>query len=858
MRKINLLLIGVFLFLSSCNVFAQVSFTEDNITYTVTGANSVTVTGHTITSNTDLDIPSDVTHNEVTYIVEHIGDEAFKDCEYLTSVTLPSSILSVGTSAFAGCENLTMLTHNGEGTIGDYAFDECFSLSTVILSDLVTYINSGAFFGCSIDNITFSKGLTMVGWDAFFAAFDTGIGSLTITIRDNVTNSDDRKLAEFVNELKFFSWFDDEMQFNIESDYFSTDAEGNLYNADKTKLIYAWIGCLADEWTTFNIPSSVTTIGYKAFEYVEANSNTWVNVPATVTAIEDSAFCQTTIENITFAEKVTPQSLGNGVFYRNPASKVNLNFANETLRTTYKAAWTSKVNDYVRFRRSSEILNNTPELIIDDNDHLYINLDEQEIAYWDLTMGANSSLECSDWDEFATVFDYYNNTYRGLGTFMYEKQIPLERWSLVGNLTSRQSENNYYSRIDAYGLDTQKSHFFAASPFDYTTNAWSTSYAVSTDNTPDQFGAFFIYPFKAFWENTDTHAQTGESDENVVLIYSMEYQHTNYPVQLSDVYFSKTNKGTNDGSGKWFVLSNPFIGRLNLNKFKTTNNARIQGNLIYVWNSDAGTVGDWEAYDLSEGTYAVLPATGFMVASNGGSSSLSVALKTSDIVTTESLTAFKSTEGKIKFFAQTNDVAKIVSARYNQEATNGFDANDSYKMVSADENSVDPYFFVEGNSIADNWFNSLPYITDINFHSYKDNEVEFSCQNSNPDIEVSIIDIQNNNSETVLNNGEVFNISCSEGDNAGRYKIKFARKNVGINEVASEDNSIQIWNNAREVTIDGKDLRRVEIYNTLGQMVYSSSLAGNSTTFDSNLNDGAYIIKAYTSNSSKSKKVIIK
>lgn len=213
---------------------------------------------------------------------------------------------------------------------------------------------------------------------------------------------------------------------------------------------------------------------------------------------------------------------------------------------------------------------------------------------------------------------------------------------------------------------------------------------------------------------------------------------------------------------------------------------------------------------------------------------------------------------KIVLTAKANEIEKRMLAKLDDQASNGFDGKDAYVLMSSNHDVVNPYFLVEGEHILNNHFNSLPYITDINFHSYKDNEVEFSCQNSNPDIEVSIIDIQNNNSETVLNNGEVFNISCSEGDNAGRYKIKFARKNVGINEVASEDNSIQIWNNASEVTIDGKDLRRVEIYNTLGQMVYSSSLAGNSTTFDSNLNDGAYIIKAYTSNSSKSKKVIIK
>ncbi|MEE3413509.1 MAG: hypothetical protein VZQ58_06495 [Bacteroidales bacterium] len=87
MRKISLFLVGVFLFLSSCNVLAQVSFTEDNITYTVTGTNSVKVTGHTITSNTDLDIPSTVTNTStgITYSVTSIAGQAFAGCSRLTT-----------------------------------------------------------------------------------------------------------------------------------------------------------------------------------------------------------------------------------------------------------------------------------------------------------------------------------------------------------------------------------------------------------------------------------------------------------------------------------------------------------------------------------------------------------------------------------------------------------------------------------------------------------------------------------------------------------------------------------------------------------------------------------------------------
>ena len=111
---------------------------------------------------------------------------------------------------------------------------------------------------------------------------------------------------------------------------------------------------------------------------------------------------------------------------------------------------------------------------------------------------------------------------------------------------------------------------------------------------------------------------------------------------------------------------------------------------------------------------------------------------------------------------------------------------------------------------------------------------------------------------SLLNVSEPVTINVTAGQNEGRYQLRFSKKNVGINEVASEDNTIQIWNNNREVTINGKDLKRVEIFNTLGQRVYSSSLSGESTAFDTTLTAGAYIVTVYTTNSSKSEKIIIR
>ena len=66
---------------------------ESAKTAEVTSSGGDTYTG-------DIVIPSTVPYNEVTYSVTSIGERAFQECYYLTSVTISEGITKIGICAF--------------------------------------------------------------------------------------------------------------------------------------------------------------------------------------------------------------------------------------------------------------------------------------------------------------------------------------------------------------------------------------------------------------------------------------------------------------------------------------------------------------------------------------------------------------------------------------------------------------------------------------------------------------------------------------------------------------------------------------------------------------------------------------
>ena len=265
----------------------------DNIYYNLNNEDktaSVTYMGLYTSDNKDayvgnIIIPESITYSGTTYSVTSIGDNAFRDCSGLTSVTIPNSVTSIGDGAFAFCSGLTSVTiPNSVTSIGEGAFFGCSGLTTMTIPNSVTSIGDLVFYGCSgLTSVTISNSVTSIGYGAF-----SGCSSLTtVTIPNSVT---------LIGDSAFSGC--------------SSLTTVTIPNSVTSIGKYAFRGC--SSLTTVTIPNSVTSIGYGAFN--GCSGLTSVTIPNSVTSIGESAFDYCSgLTSVTIPNSVT--SIGKCAFY---------------------------------------------------------------------------------------------------------------------------------------------------------------------------------------------------------------------------------------------------------------------------------------------------------------------------------------------------------------------------------------------------------------------------------------------------------------------------------------------------------------------------------------------------------------
>lgn len=220
-----------------------------------------------------------------------IPNDAFRGCEKLTSISLPSSLTTLGTSVFQDCKAWqgAITIPSGVTNIVWNAFRGCSSLTAVTLGDNVTSIGDYAFYGCSqLTSINIPAGVTSIGGQAF--ANCPCLTGLTISA------SNENYLTE----------------------------DGVLFNKTKTTLYIYPAGKTATGYTVpetvttissggfsglshlkdLTLPEGLTTFGSRVFE--NATSLETVNIPVGITYLSERTFAGcTNLRHLTLPEGFT-------------------------------------------------------------------------------------------------------------------------------------------------------------------------------------------------------------------------------------------------------------------------------------------------------------------------------------------------------------------------------------------------------------------------------------------------------------------------------------------------------------------------------------------------------------------------
>ncbi|MDD6831734.1 MAG: leucine-rich repeat protein [bacterium] len=299
MNTFHKILFVLAILIANCiSASAAIEFSHDGVRYIVNNDNTtVRVAGYPSGSKPTghLTIPESVTYGGISYPVTSIGNDAFRGCFGLTSVTIGNSVTSINDGAFYGCSGLTSVTiPNSVTKIGNSAFSYCTGLTSVTIGNSVTSINDGAFYGCSgLTSVTIPNSVISIGYHAFGGCSDL----TSIKVESGNSVYDSRENCNAIIETA--------------TNTLISGCKNTIIPNSVTSIGY---GAFRDcgDLTSVTIPNSVTSIGDGAFEY--CSGLTSVAIPDSVTSIGNGAFeyCSG-LTSVTIPNSVT--SIGGGAFH---------------------------------------------------------------------------------------------------------------------------------------------------------------------------------------------------------------------------------------------------------------------------------------------------------------------------------------------------------------------------------------------------------------------------------------------------------------------------------------------------------------------------------------------------------------
>ena len=307
--------------------------------------------------------------------VTEIGESAFENETYITSVEIPDSVKTIGSVAFRGCEKLTSITiPNSVKIIEGAAFGtesgECFNLTSVyyegdiaswceisfdwmanplfngadlyinnekvvdlVIPDGVEAINGYAFNGANFESVTIGNSVTAIGNYAFSSCKRLTEVYNKSALEITVGSEDNGYVGYYATHV-----VTEENQRGT----FAKDENGYIiYTNGNDKVLVGYTG----KETDLTLPSDITQI--KSYAFYECSNLTSVAIGNSVTTIGDYAFAMSwnsgsNLTSVTIGNSVT--TIGMRAFQQCFLTSAVFEDTSTWYRTSNYENWINKIN----------------------------------------------------------------------------------------------------------------------------------------------------------------------------------------------------------------------------------------------------------------------------------------------------------------------------------------------------------------------------------------------------------------------------------------------------------------------------------------------------------------------------------
>ena len=369
-KRLTLLLLLAF---CHYRVFAQTKELIGDLYYNLSGISASVASNFSSTgsgyTNKSYVVPSSVSFKGLEYIVNSIDNRAFagynssRDGCTASSITLSSTVRTIGKYAFDSCARLSKIDLGGTEAIGDYAFSECKNLAKIDLKE--TQILGDYVFNCctGLKNVNLGRVKT-IGNNSFQSC--SSLPSIIIPSSVTHFGASPFEGCSLLREIIYLpkvapdnwtatslTYVPDKQSYNNPSYKMNSASVIEMITFEKEEFVYT--GQAPSTTWTNNVKGYTASLSMPALSGETGSHEEWIPVTFTKgdASFDTKVVYRYTIKPVKLTAKVTNASREYGE--KNPQFKVSyfglINGENESVITTEPtvtttATKTSPVGEY--------------------------------------------------------------------------------------------------------------------------------------------------------------------------------------------------------------------------------------------------------------------------------------------------------------------------------------------------------------------------------------------------------------------------------------------------------------------------------------------------------------------------------